>query len=559
MALSITITFSNNKKICVPYKSTITIKELIQSICKRSNLPNDTYTLEINGAELYEDDNLEELGINDNMELLLKSSNNLMSNINIPENNTTIAETNSGNAGVSITTFQNSTSNINNNNNSSVNNNEIKNQNGNVTINCIDMIVLDLSGSMRLSAFKGSKVPGELEMTRIEFAQAIFQTFIDKMVSYELSAACGLVCFGSSAQLTFGITRNFDSFSNELGEIQANMGNTHLWEAIILAAKTIVDFRNNPNIKLAAPEKLLCRVFCLSDGEDNSNSSTMLDAYDYLKKNNVVLDCIPIGLEGRSRLSALSTATGGSCFIADSSQEGVELFEREALLSLALRDNFKPFSISVSNITELESLGGDFKKTIERKVDAKFSPSIICKSTVDTAAIESSGMSKSYSGKRVFKEYQELKEEIKNDKNSPYTVFLSENDLTAWKVIIRGPSNSPYEQGLFVLSVTFPDEYPFKPMTVRFITKVYHCNINNDGYICLDVLKDCWTPSLTISKILLSISSLLTTPNPDDPLDVVKAGVYRDNKETFNTNAREWVRNYAGFTIADLKKIHGLE
>ncbi|CAH0406855.1 unnamed protein product [Chilo suppressalis] len=118
-------------------------------------------------------------------------------------------------------------------------------------------------------------------------------------------------------------------------------------------------------------------------------------------------------------------------------------------------------------------------------------------------------------------------------------------DLFHWQATIMGPVDSPYQGGVFFLTIHFPTDYPFKPPKVAFTTRIYHPNINSNGSICLDILRAQWSPALTISKVLLSICSLLCDPNPDDPLVPEIARIYKTDREKYNELAREWTRKYA--------------
>ena len=119
------------------------------------------------------------------------------------------------------------------------------------------------------------------------------------------------------------------------------------------------------------------------------------------------------------------------------------------------------------------------------------------------------------------------------------------DDMFHWQATIMGPDESPYAGGVFFLDIHFPADYPFKPPKVHFTTRIYHCNINSNGGICLDILKDQWSPALTISKVLLSICSLLTDPNPDDPLVPDIAQLLKTDRAKHDSTAREWTSKYA--------------
>ncbi|KAJ8656976.1 ubiquitin-conjugating enzyme E2-16 kDa [Lichtheimia ornata] len=143
--------------------------------------------------------------------------------------------------------------------------------------------------------------------------------------------------------------------------------------------------------------------------------------------------------------------------------------------------------------------------------------------------------------KRIQKEFKD----ITRDPPSSCSAGPVDDDTFHWQATILGPEDSPYQGGVFYLSIHFPTDYPFKPPKVNFTTKIYHPNINSNGSICLDILKDQWSPALTISKVLLSVCSLLTDPNPDDPLVPDLAHIYKTDRARYESTAREWTRKYA--------------
>ena len=140
-----------------------------------------------------------------------------------------------------------------------------------------------------------------------------------------------------------------------------------------------------------------------------------------------------------------------------------------------------------------------------------------------------------------------VKETEKLQKEAPPGILAAPvaDNPRYFKVVIAGPSSSAYEGGVFNLELFLPEEYPMAPPKVRFLTRIYHPNVDKIGRICLDILKDKWSPALQIRTVLLSIQALLSAPNPDDPLDNGVADHWKSNEADAIRTAKQWTLKHA--------------
>jgi ubiquitin-protein ligase len=150
-------------------------------------------------------------------------------------------------------------------------------------------------------------------------------------------------------------------------------------------------------------------------------------------------------------------------------------------------------------------------------------------------------MSSAGSSKRIKGEIRTML----NSKDPNITAVIDKDNILKWKATIKGPKDTAYEGGVFKLKITLPKDYPFQPPKIIFKTKIYHCNINRQGEICLDILKEGWSPALTIEKTLLSLITLLECPNPDDPLEPGIARQMREDGLSFLKDATKMTQKYA--------------
>ena len=134
---------------------------------------------------------------------------------------------------------------------------------------------------------------------------------------------------------------------------------------------------------------------------------------------------------------------------------------------------------------------------------------------------------------------------LESNNNPDFIYKINPENLRHVFIDMKGPDNTCYSNGIFKLELFIPKGYPYDALKVRFLTKVYHPNIDFIGRICLDILKKNWSPAMQIQNVLISIQSLLSTPNLDDPLNTMVANHWKDDPDGAHKKAVAFTKKYA--------------
>jgi ubiquitin-conjugating enzyme E2 C len=129
------------------------------------------------------------------------------------------------------------------------------------------------------------------------------------------------------------------------------------------------------------------------------------------------------------------------------------------------------------------------------------------------------------------------------------TAFPQGDNIFQWMGTINGAPDTCYEGLSYKLSLSFPEDYPYAAPTIKFTTPCFHPNVDQHGNICLDILKEKWSPAYSVSTILVSLRSLLGEPNNDSPLNGYAAQLWDSPVGTLGRKRSEVSRRTRGWWL----------
>ncbi|XP_023268984.1 uncharacterized protein LOC111660082 [Seriola lalandi dorsalis] len=389
------------------------------------------------------------------------------------------------------------------------------------------------------------KCYGSVEIQKIHAVKELFGNFATRSMAYDFYHVIGLVKFDSTVTTLHTFTETLEKFKEHVHTLEAT-GKTKLYDALQHGMLEL------EKVKRKFPDCRL-RILCLTDGHDVGSKNKPVPVAASLIKSNIILDAIILGNVQNNCLHGISIATGGCCFNPKTSKDGLKLFEIETVLSLEMRkpkNKTDPSSITESLLTGFFATHG-YDEFPEATL-----PSQMCSKVTVTENVLKKKILEAKDGRFMEKD-RRIMEELKSLHCHPhpyFTVFPSESDFTFWKILMEGPPDTPYEKGVFELFCQFGSDYPVKPPTVRFVTRIYHCNINSVGRICHNIFDRNYNSLITMRDILDAVYGLLIVPEPQDPLDSILAEEFMTSQKVYEEQAKKHTEETAAQSLDDMEK-----
>ncbi|KEF63504.1 uncharacterized protein A1O9_01482 [Exophiala aquamarina CBS 119918] len=380
-------------------------------------------------------------------------------------------------------------------------------------------------------------------LSRMSVTKQVFSAFINRLIAYNFPTNVGLVTFGTTARVSQDVTDVIENFRQAVEKMEPE-GDTALWDALGLAADHLVDVaKRYPSIKK--------RVICLSDGEDTSSIKAVGDVVRMLMRHDIVVDSVCIGDEDNSALRTVSYCTGGYRFVPNTIEEASVLCELEPVLSIYERPIVSRQSLFfLTNFSQLSYRAKPNPVTRDefpaRRTHDNLRDTFVQIGQFERIATQQLSQSSiaattSIRSRRLLLEIRD----IAAHPHPSYDVYVSETNIGFWKVVLEGPNHSAYASGVFVMYLAMEDEYPRRPPQGRFVTPVFHPNVNRHGRICHSIFDRNWTVDTTNKQILDTVFGLLLVPEFSDPINTVVTLNYYWDEVAFKDEVQKHICKYA--------------
>ncbi|KAK6497801.1 hypothetical protein TWF481_012203 [Arthrobotrys musiformis] len=405
------------------------------------------------------------------------------------------------------------------------------------------MICVDCSSSMFDPAFaeEDQELKSTEKIDRMTAAKMLFKHFSSTATNYKLPIHFGVMKFNATVSTMQEFTPLLEEVEKEIEKLHP-AGMTAMWDCIYEGAEQLLDFKeDNPDTKL--------RIIVLTDGIDNRSKQTDKTTYSYLWENNIVLDAFCIGSDYHKSLFRICGATGGYAMKPASTAEIIQLGEMETMLDQTLRPLFprqtylpyfdtlkplEPFTVTAFSVPEAR----DHPHQNDEFMSLSNAHTAFAKNkklVVDKGGVRAA--SDVVKNRRILLEIKDMAEQPHPDMD----IYVSESEMSFWKVVMQGPEGSNYASGTFVMFLDMTDDFPRKAPQARFITPIIHPNINKAN----------WKAETKVRDIVCCIYGLLMAPERNEPVDAIATLKYWTQDE--NLYSEEISKHIKKFASADRK------
>lgn len=440
------------------------------------------------------------------------------------------------------------------------------------SIRQVIFVCFDCSNSMNGALDNSDQLAPEGVPSRIVIATQYLISFANKIFAYRIPCILGLITFNDNIELRCPLSPLIPDFEDKgLKNIEASQM-TALWDALSFACDKLNEYTTDESgkPKFAHAKK---RIIVISDGEDTA--STSIDFEGVTKKlldNKIIVDTVFASTSDEcDSLATLSHITDGLAIKPVDVDEGMSLFEQEAFLDwnerlqsnepiLPRNRTTIPRKMTSDKINE-EFLNKAVKsvkydREAQNKTTKRAKDNDKLQTAMKVCFINQHTSNTKPRQRRILRElhYAAIVMDKETDRYDPEIViypFKAQYDI--WRLFLKA-SKDFYDDKWFSLLVTFPDNYPVEPPSIRFISVPYHLNVSKEGRICLEVLEKGYISSFHVIDIIQQIKILFITAAPETPIQIDILNTYLHDRDEYDRKARESAREVGKDSVADFTK-----